>query len=125
MPGARCARCRVCNDSRDAHTRWSGHTGITRHSPRNGFTAYNALSRVTGLFATLAPKKFASRGLDASVGASGPHAFAVRLLAPFVKGASASTATRSAFVTIAKRPSGWNGMIPLYCCFYPAVKRNF
>jgi len=26
-----------------------GHTGITRHSPRNGFTAYSVLSPVTGL----------------------------------------------------------------------------
>jgi hypothetical protein len=32
--------------------------------------------------------------LDASVGASGPHDFAVRLFAPFVKGAKASTASR-------------------------------
>src|SRR6202049_5383535 len=36
MPGARCARKRVCNGSGRAHTRSSGHTGITRHSPRNG-----------------------------------------------------------------------------------------
>jgi hypothetical protein len=36
------------------------------------------LSSVTGLFATVAPKKLASRELDASVGASGPHDFAVR-----------------------------------------------
>src|SRR6266700_2739723 len=28
----------------------SGGTGNIRHSPRNGFTAYNALSSVTGLF---------------------------------------------------------------------------
>jgi len=27
-----------------------GHTGTTRHSPRNGFTAYFALSPVTTLF---------------------------------------------------------------------------
>jgi hypothetical protein len=30
------------------------------------------------LFATIAPKKLASQELDASVGASGPHGFAVR-----------------------------------------------
>src|SRR5664280_3241786 len=28
---------RVCNVIGRTHTRWSGHTGITRHSPRNGF----------------------------------------------------------------------------------------
>jgi hypothetical protein len=27
-----------------------GHTGITRHSPRNGFTVSFVLSPVTGLF---------------------------------------------------------------------------
>ncbi len=33
---------------RDAHA-LSGHTGITRHSPRNGFTAYVVLSPAIGL----------------------------------------------------------------------------
>jgi hypothetical protein len=72
------------------------------------------------------PAKVASRKLDASVGASGPHDFAVRGRlrqrlrrawypsaealakagsAPFVIGASASTASRPAAVTIACRPS--------------------
>jgi len=36
------------------------------------------LSPVTGLFATVAPEKLASRELDASIGASEPHDFAVR-----------------------------------------------
>ena len=48
MPGARCARSRVCSleSTRVSH---HGHTGNTRHSPRNGFTAYSELSPVTGL----------------------------------------------------------------------------
>jgi hypothetical protein len=38
------------------------------------------LSPATGLVATVAPEKpLASRELDASVGASGPHDFAVRI----------------------------------------------
>jgi hypothetical protein len=37
--------------------------------------------RRTGFLATVAPEKPASRELDASIGASGPHAFAVRLSA--------------------------------------------
>jgi hypothetical protein len=37
-----------------------------------------ALSRVTGFLATLIPEKLASQELDASIGASGPHDFAVR-----------------------------------------------
>ena len=39
------------------------------------------LSPVTGFIATVAPKKLASQELDASVGASGPHDFAVRVSA--------------------------------------------
>ena len=41
-----------------------GHTGTTRHSPRNGFTAYFALSSVTTLFDTVACAS--SRRLDAN-----------------------------------------------------------
>jgi hypothetical protein len=44
---------RVCGGSGRKHTRQSGHTGITRHSPRNGLTAYFALSPATGSFATV------------------------------------------------------------------------
>jgi hypothetical protein len=36
------------------------------------------LSPVTGLFVTVASEKLASHELDASIGASGPHDFAVR-----------------------------------------------
>ncbi len=70
------------------------------------------------------------RELDASVGASGPHDFAVRsnisrqravdrsqvfrpaLRSPRAQNAAASTASRPAFVTIMIRPSvGWDGGI--------------
>jgi hypothetical protein len=52
MPGAQCARSRACSveSTRVSH---HGHTGITQHSPRNGFTAYSVLSPVIGLFATV------------------------------------------------------------------------
>ena len=48
MPGAQCARSLV---RKKTNTRVShhGHTGTTRHSPRNGFTAYFALFPVTRL----------------------------------------------------------------------------
>ncbi|WP_291575579.1 hypothetical protein, partial [Bradyrhizobium sp.] len=51
----------------------------TRHSPRNGFTVYFALSPVTGLSCHRRLAKVAFRKLDTSVGVSGPHDFAVRL----------------------------------------------
>ena len=60
------------------------HTGSAeaiRHSLRNGFTAYNVLSPVIGLSCHRRPEKRASHELDASVEASGPHDFAVRLKA--------------------------------------------
>ncbi len=56
-----------------------GHAGITRHSPRNGFNGLLRASPVTGLFCHRRRVKLSSTELDASVGASGPHDFAVRL----------------------------------------------
>src|ERR1700730_18198205 len=51
------------------------------------------------------PAKIASRELDASVGASGPHAFAVRQPHRPSSAHPASTASRSAFRDVAQRPS--------------------
>ena len=48
MPGARCARGLVCNDSvRCAHEH-TGHTGIARHSPRNGLRLITCSPRRPG-----------------------------------------------------------------------------
>jgi hypothetical protein len=58
-------------------------------------TASSALSPVTGLFATVILEKFASQELDASIGASGPHDFAVRLEPRPSCAAEASTASRA------------------------------
>jgi hypothetical protein len=46
-----------------------------RHSPRDGFHAYVALSSVSGLLATVAVRIIVTRRLDASIGASGPRDF--------------------------------------------------
>jgi hypothetical protein len=80
MPGAQCARSRawwVVNTRVSHH----GHTGITRHSPHNGFNGF--LRALLGDRALLppSPAEDFSRQLDASVGASGPHDFAVRVSA--------------------------------------------
>ena len=71
------AAARVESNTRVSH---HGHTANTRHSPHNGFTAYFVLSPVTGLVVTVACE-VAFANLNASVGASGPHDFAVRLSA--------------------------------------------
>jgi hypothetical protein len=64
---------------------------------------------VTGFLATVATWKLLPAKLDASVGASGPHGFAVRIGA-LVTRTAASTASHPAFMTIAKRPSHRDGM---------------
>jgi len=109
MPGARCARSLAC-EMKKAHERsHHGHTGNTRHSPRNGFNGlYRALPGDRA-FLPPSPTKVAFRKLDTSVGVSGPHAFAVRKSAPSSEAPPASTASRPAFVTIASRPSKGTG----------------
>jgi len=61
------------------------------------------LSLVTGLYCHHRLAHISAK-LDASVGASGPHDFAVRKRAPSSEAPPASTASLPAFVTIAIRP---------------------
>jgi hypothetical protein len=86
VPAAPAVSCALCIDR--THTSNNEYTGTPGIPARNGFTAYVALSPVTGLFChrrlrirgLSAPGRadLPSRQLDASVGASGPHDFAVR-----------------------------------------------
>ena len=71
-----------------------------RHSLRNGFTAYNALSPVS--LVLLPPQTPTSGRQD--------HASLPYASMPFVFGTSASTAPRPTFVTIMIRPSCRDGM---------------
>jgi hypothetical protein len=76
MPGVRCTRGFGQKNARGSAT---GSPVSHRHSLRSGFTVSFALSRVTGLSCHPRPREaLASQELDASVGASGPHDFAVR-----------------------------------------------
>nr|WP_083795002.1 hypothetical protein [Bradyrhizobium sp. ORS 278] len=52
----------------------TGSAEDTRHSPRDGFHAYGALSPVSGCLATVA-LGIITRGLGASFGAPGPRVF--------------------------------------------------
>jgi hypothetical protein len=99
-----------------------GLSGGIRHPLRDGFTAYAALSPATGLCCRRRLAHTCAR-LDASVGASGPHGFAVRSNVvrparlpiahevqlvqrpPWRADALASTTSRPAFVTTRDRPS--------------------
>ena len=77
MPDAQCARSLVCEMKRAHKHSHHGHTGFTRHSPRNGLRLISRSPRRSGLFVTVAGgNEF--RRLDAGVEASGPHDFAVR-----------------------------------------------
>src|SRR5579863_6708136 len=58
-------------------------------------TAYIALSPVSRAFLPPSPARSSPRELDASVGASGPHDFAVRKLRPRLQAHPASTASRA------------------------------
>jgi hypothetical protein len=67
-------------------------------------TVSSVLSRVTGLFCHPRPRD-TSRELDASVGASGPHGFAVRVDIARLATSPRPPHPAPTFVTIAKRPS--------------------
>jgi hypothetical protein len=94
-----------------------GHTGFTRHSPRNGFNGlYRALP---GDRAFLPPSSadIAFRRLDTSVGVSGPHDFAVRKSALSSLAPPASTASSPALMTLRNAPL-WDrtaGVVELIC----------
>jgi hypothetical protein len=58
MPDARCTRGLVCKLCIEMRTRAYRAAESIRHSLRNGFTAYNVISRVNGSFATLVSETF-------------------------------------------------------------------
>jgi hypothetical protein len=78
MPGARRARSLACEIKKHTSVVTTGHTGITRHSLRNGFNGF--LRSLPGDRAFL-PPSLANyiRKLDTSVGVSERYDFAVRI----------------------------------------------
>ena len=104
MPGARRTHSLACENKKHGELATTGSPDHNRHSPRNGFNGCFELSLVTGLVCHH-HRADTSAQLDASVGASGPHDFAVRVSAirpwrPRVHRIPLPTS-----VTIAKRPS--------------------
>jgi hypothetical protein len=53
MPGARCTRDLVCHSAKKGAHEHTGERRTLRHPLRNGFTAYIALSPVSGLVVTV------------------------------------------------------------------------
>ena len=87
------------------------HTGeaeAVRHPLRSGLTAYTGLSLVTGLSCHHHRRDAKHhRQLDASVGAPGPHGFAVRDMCRSSSGTFASTASRLTFRDDREAPLMW------------------
>jgi hypothetical protein len=108
MPGADApvAARGVVDSTRVSH---HGHTGITRHSPRNGFNSLFRALPGDRAFLPPSPAKNVFRQLDASVGASGPHDFAVREAASPVKRAARVHRIPPYVRDVAQRPSEWGG----------------
>ena len=106
MPGAQCTRSLVWVE---ITTRVSHHrsTGITRHSRTRWLTAYIVFSPELGLFG-LRRLADSSAKLGASVEASGPHDFAVRLPRPRQKRSSRPPHPAPRFVTLRNAPL-WGG----------------
>jgi hypothetical protein len=78
--------------------------------PGRSLVYFNTVApRRPGFFAAVTPVKPASQELDASVGASGPHDFAVRINAVRQRRISVHRIPPPTSVTIAKRPSVWDG----------------
>src|SRR5260370_12980560 len=78
MRGAQCARSLACDKIKAHEHSHHRSTRFTRHSPRNGFTAYFVLSPAIGLVCHRRLARLLAR-LDAGVEASEPHDFAVRV----------------------------------------------
>jgi hypothetical protein len=108
MPGADApaAARGVIGSTRVSH---HGHTGITRHSPRNGFNSLFRALPGDRAFLPPSPAEVAFRRLDASVGASGPHDFAVRSQHRPSSAPPASTASRPTFLTLRNAPLSRTG----------------
>jgi hypothetical protein len=100
-PGARCTRGLVCNMHKKTHT----SIQVQRRHPGLPCAMVLRLTSCSpwrpGFLATIIREKLASHELDASVGASEPHDFAVRDRPRSSHAALASTASHRAFVTCA------------------------
>ena len=116
MPGARCTRGLVCKLQKNAHT----SIQVQRRHP--AFPAqwfYGLYRALPGDRALLSPSLCANCSANLTPASRRQdHTTSPSASAPFVKSASASTASRPASVTIAKRPSSRDGigeLIALIC----------
>ena len=106
VPVAPAASCAKVKSTRVSHHRYRR---IIRLSPRDGLTAYSMFSPETGIIVSVAS---AMRSIVASIGATGPHGFAVRdIYRSSFRYCRAHRIPRPTSVTIAKRPSCGRGTV--------------
>src|SRR5436309_6628649 len=103
MPGAQCTRSLACKNKKHTSIVTTGSPGLPGIPARNGFNGF--LCTLPGDRAFLPPSPAVClRTLDASVGASGPHNFAVRVSAFRQPRRPRPLHPAPTSVTIAKRP---------------------
>jgi len=132
MPGARCAHSLVCEMIKAHKYSHHGHTGITRHSPRDGFhSLYRALPGDRA-FLPPSPSGIAPQGLISASGyqdhTTSPYAAALSSgLISIEPDAAASIASRAQrVVTIAIRPSAGHETARVLKLICPTAKaENF
>jgi hypothetical protein len=115
MPGARCTRSRACSvgSTRVSHHGCTGEPGIPARDGVNGL--FRALPGDRALLSP-SPRAVFCAKLDASVEASGPHDFAVRITRHSSKAHQRPPHPVPTSVTIAKRPSSGTG-----CAYYDLI----
>jgi len=113
----------VCKLHKEIRTRAYRFSGGIPAFLRDGFTVYRALSPVTGFVATVARKqRLLLTNLTTSIGAPGPHDFAVRLSHARQSQLPRPPHPTARFVTCARPSVGeMRGVMPLIC---RRVKRN-
>jgi len=106
-PGARCTRGLACKKHRECAHEHTGSAEAVRPSLRSGLRLTSSSPRRSGFLVTVACGYF--RKLDASVEASGPHDFAVRVSAVRHRHPHVHRIPHPTSVTTAKRPSCGHG----------------
>ena len=118
MPGARCTRGLVRKRWKEAHTSIQVQRRQSDIPCAMVLTVSFVLSSATGLSCHRRSREaLAPQELDASVGASGPHDFAVRI-GTLVSRTAASTASHPNVRDDGQRPScgtGWRELVALIC----------